>query len=135
MKRVAAWLLTRVLPVPVWALAMGSLWLCVRMVSTAKRLAPDLPPSNCWTYAAQEWDEMMTAWIARGSVAGDEPYGTFRPSRKNPRRVMHVLVAEGYDSDTERMPLRSFKPEIPSDARWWQFCRRVVFDGRVERGD
>jgi hypothetical protein len=135
MKRAAAWLLTRVLPAPVWALAMVSLWLCLRMVVAAKRLSPDLPPSNCWTYAAQEWDEMMTAWIARGRPVGAEPYVILRASRKEPRAILHVLVSEGYESDTERMPLRSLKPAIPTDAHWWQFCRRVVFDGRVERGD
>jgi len=134
-KRAAAWLLTRALPVPVWALAMLSLWACLRMAAAAKRLAPDMTPPNCWIYAAQEWDQMITAWIARGRPVGAEPYATFRPSRKAPRRVLHVLVAEGYESDSERMPLRSFKPTIPTDARWWEACKRIRFDGRVERGD
>lgn len=135
MKQAAAWMLTRVLPVPLWALAMVSLWACVRMVSAASRLAPDLAPGNCWVYVGQEWDRMSREWRAAGMPVGGEPYVTARYSRKEPRNVLHGLVASGFDSESERMSLRSFKPVSPTDAPAWAFWRRVRFEGRVERGD
>ena len=135
MRRAAAWLLTRVLPVPLWAAAMLALWVCVRMVALAARLAPGMTPPNCWVYVGQEWDRMSRKWRAEGMPVGREPYATVRYSRKEPRRVLHGLVASGFEHDTERMPLRSFVPEEPKDAPIWAFWRRIQFEGRVERGD
>jgi hypothetical protein len=116
-------------------MAILSLWACLRIVMAAKRLAPDMLPPNCWIYAGQEWGGLMGAWHARGRPKEEAPYMVVRPSRAEPYWVMHVLVGESYNSDSGHMPLRSYKPVAPSNAKWWQVCQRVVFDGRVKDGD
>lgn len=90
--------------------------------------------SNCliwalWTYAVR-----LRAWVRCGMPKGGEPYLVIRPSRFRPRWVPHFLVGE-LDRESGVMDLDSYKPIAGKDVSGWLVWLRLLFRGRVERGD
>lgn len=90
--------------------------------------------SNCLIWALWNYVGKVRTWARSGMPKGQEPYLVLRPSRFRPRWVPHFLVGK-LDKDTGAMDLESFKPVAGKDVPVWLVWLKVLFVGRVERGD
>jgi hypothetical protein len=91
--------------------------------------------SNCYLWARWQYRLRLRAWKRAGRPAGREPYFVERASRSEPRQVPHFLVGEIVDHESGVMALESFKPVAPRNVPWYMVWTRLLFRGRVCKGD
>lgn len=130
------WLLLRLAVLP-WVLMVAGFALALALVVWADKLRPEAPPTNCWTWAGQEWWRRMRAWKGQGMPVGHEPYFVWRWSRERPRQATHALVGE-MDTESGLMGLESYKPDDAGQFPLWHFWRwgeLFAFKGGVRQGD
>lgn len=90
--------------------------------------------SNCVIWALAAYREHHATWVECGRIKGREPALRLRPSRLEPRWVLHLQV-ERYSHEDGGLVLEQWVPNDPTPLRWWTLWRALWCEGHIKRGD
>jgi hypothetical protein len=116
-----------------WLLGMLCFRVAYLLVILANYISPNSVSPNCWVHAAREFHRAQKQW---DNITYDkQPYVALRTSRKKPHWVFHVLNCEHVDAASGMLPVTSFSPIEPKDAKIWNLPARIRFAAQIKLGD